>query len=111
MSIFEIVMLICFGMSWPISIVKALRTRMVLGKSCLFMGIICVGYLAGILHKLVYSRDWIIALYALNLLLVMVDMFLYFKFSPKKTKAAGGSPTGGPDVYRTSPPPSIFPAG
>lgn len=108
MSIFEIVMLVCFGMSWPISIVKALRTRMVLGKSCLFMGIICVGYLAGIVHKLVYSRDWIIALYALNLFLVLVDMFLYFKFSPRKVKTTEGSSRGA-DVYRNSPPPSVSP--
>lgn len=81
MSVFEIVMLVCFGLSWPISIVKALRTKMVLGKSALFMGIICVGYLAGIIHKLLYSRDWIIALYALNLLLVITDLVLYFRYS------------------------------
>jgi hypothetical protein len=86
MSIFEIVMLVCFGLSWPISIVKALRTRMVLGKSSLFMGIICVGYMSGIVHKVLYSRDWIIALYVFNLLLVAMDMVLYFKFSPRKKR-------------------------
>lgn len=86
MSIFEILMLVCFGLSWPISIVKTLRTRMVLGKSALFMWIICIGYLSGIVHKLLYSRDWIIALYALNLLLVAIDLFLYFKYSPKRRK-------------------------
>jgi hypothetical protein len=90
MSAFEIVMLVCFGLSWPISIVKALRTKMVLGKSALFMGIICVGYVSGIVHKLIYSRDWIVSLYALNLCLVAVDMALYFKYSPKKGKQGGG---------------------
>jgi hypothetical protein len=89
MSAFEIVMLVCFGLSWPISIVKALRTKMVLGKSALFMGIICVGYVSGIVHKLIYSRDWIVSLYALNLVLVVIDMLLYFKYSPKNRKGGG----------------------
>lgn len=103
MSIFEIVMLVCFGLSWPISIIKALRTRMVLGKSSFFMGIICVGYLSGIVHKLIYSRDWIIALYTLNLVLVIIDMILYFKFSPKRRqarKALEGN-EGGVDIAGT----------
>jgi hypothetical protein len=101
MSVFEIVMLVCFGLSWPISIVKTLRTKMVLGKSALFMGIICVGYLAGIVHKLLYSRDWIISLYALNLVLVAVDMVLYFRYSRKGQKqgnilsSVGGTPAAG----------------
>jgi hypothetical protein len=86
MSFFEIVMLICFGLSWPISIVKSLRTKVVIGKSPLFLGIICVGYLSGIAHKLFHSPDWIISLYALNLLLVAADMVLYFRYAPKKRK-------------------------
>lgn len=35
-SIFEIVMLLCFAASWPFSIVKALRTKVVIGKSPVF---------------------------------------------------------------------------
>jgi len=49
MSIFEVLMLVCFGLSWPISIAKALRTEKVAGKSPVFMGVICLGYLSGIL--------------------------------------------------------------
>ncbi len=89
MSVFEIVMLVCFGLSWPISIVKTLRTKVVLGKSALFMGIVCAGYLSGIVHKLLYSRDWVIALYTLNLALVTIDMVLYFRYSPKRRKREG----------------------
>ena len=37
MSIFEAIMLICFGAGWPISVAKALRTKVVSGKSPLFM--------------------------------------------------------------------------
>jgi hypothetical protein len=81
MSIFEVMMLVCFGISWPISIAKTLRTRVVTGKSPAFMLIVILGYLSGVVHKLLYSRDWVILLYALNLVLVAIDMALYFRFS------------------------------
>jgi hypothetical protein len=76
-------MLVCFGISWPISIAKTLRTRQVAGKSPAFMLIVILGYLSGVVHKLLYSRDWVIALYALNLVMVGIDMALYFRFSRK----------------------------
>ena len=81
MSFFEATMLICFGISWPVSIAKALRTKVVAGKSPLFMAIVCLGYLCGVVHKALYSFDWIIALYAVNLVLVAVDLSLYFLYS------------------------------
>lgn len=80
MSIFEIIMLICFGISWPISIAKALRTKTVTGKSPLFMIIVMVGYTSGIVHKVLYSYNWVIALYALNLLMVGADLALYLRY-------------------------------
>jgi hypothetical protein len=86
MSFFEILMLICFGVSWPISIYKSLATRVVAGKSPLFMGIVILGYAAGIMHKLIYSRDWVIVLYIINLLLVATDLSLYYRFSKKPTE-------------------------
>ena len=81
MSFFEATMLICFGISWPVSIAKALRTKVVAGKSPLFMAIVCLGYLSGVIHKALYSLDWIIALYAVNLVLVAFDLSLYFLYS------------------------------
>ncbi len=88
MSIFEATMLICFGISWPISIAKSLRTKLVAGKSPLFMMLLCFGYLCGIFHKLLYSMDWVILLYTLNMVLVAIDLSLYFKYrgSSKLTK-------------------------
>jgi hypothetical protein len=77
MSVFEIIMLVCFGLSWPISI----RTKTVAGKSPLFMTIVILGYASGIIHKALYSYDWVIALYAANLLLVGIDMGVYFYYS------------------------------
>jgi hypothetical protein len=88
MSVFEVGMLLCFGVSWPVSIAKALRTKVVAGKSPLFMAIVCLGYLSGIVHKVLYSRDWVITLYALNLVLVAVDLYFYFRYLPRVTPAA-----------------------
>ncbi len=88
MSIFEIIMLCCFGASWPISIAKALRTRIVEGKSPVFLIVIIIGYASGIVHKMIYSVDWVIILYVINLIMVLIDLMLYIKFSGNN-KAAG----------------------
>ncbi|MFC2106554.1 hypothetical protein ACFLS5_00305 [Candidatus Bipolaricaulota bacterium] len=84
MSPYEVAMLICFGSAWPFSIVKAIRTKHASGKSPVFMAIICLGYLSGIFHKLLYARDWVVALYALNMVLIAIDLSLYFRYRPSK---------------------------
>lgn len=83
MSIFEVIMLVCFGLSWPVSIAKALRTHKVEGKSPIFMAFVCIGYLSGIIHKALFDLDWVVGLYALNMAMVLVDMALYFRYVPK----------------------------
>ena len=79
MSVFEITMLVCFGAAWPVSIYKSLKTRAVAGKSLPFLVIVFVGYMAGILHKLLFHYDLVIFLYALNAVMVAFDMFLYLR--------------------------------
>lgn len=86
MSLFEILMLTIFGLSWPISIAKAIRTKQVRGKSPLFMVLIALGYLCGILHKISYSFDWVTGLYALNMLLILVDLGLYYRYLPRQVR-------------------------
>jgi len=78
-SVFEILMLVCFGAAWPVSIYKSLKTRAVAGKSLFFLLIVLVGYLAGILHKLIFHYDLVILLYALNALMVGFDILLYLR--------------------------------
>ena len=90
-SVFEALMLICFGIGWPISIAKALRTKVVEGKSPLFMTIVSIGYVSGILHKLMYSMDWIVGLYAFNLAMISFDLYLYYKYRTKNRVAAEGA--------------------
>lgn len=79
MSIFEAGMLICFGIAWPISLVKSYKSRSTGGKSPLFSIVIIVGYLLGITHKILYSCDFVMVLYILNLLMVSADLCLWFR--------------------------------
>lgn len=80
MSYYEAMMLVCFGISWPVSIFKSLRTKNVSGKSPGFMVLVACGYAFGIIHKYFFLCDWVIYLYAFNLLLVLTDLFLYFYY-------------------------------
>lgn len=82
-SYFEVLMLVCFAFSWPISIAKALKTKIVIGKSPLFMLIIIAGYGFGIIHKMINNPDYVTYLYFFNMLLVTTDLILYFHFIKK----------------------------
>lgn len=79
MSFFEMTMLLCFGMAWPTSIYKSIKSKSTKGKSVNFLFIILAGYLAGILHKLLYNFDFVIILYVINFLMVLTDIILYYR--------------------------------
>ncbi len=79
MSIFEAMMLICFGLSWPMNIRKSWITRSAVGKSLPFLLIIEVGYICGMLNKILVRFDWVFFLYVLNFLMVGTDAVLYFR--------------------------------
>lgn len=101
MNVFEFLMLVCFGVSWPISIAKTLRTKVVEGKSPLFMVIVCVGYLFGLIHKYLDDWDWVAGLYVVNLAVVLADLGLYFHYRmPRDTRRISEkvSQTAAPDV-------------
>ena len=79
MGVFEFLMLVCFGFSWPFSILKSIRSRSTKGKSLEFMLLVLCGYIFGLIHKLLYSRDWVIWAYAAAMLLVVIDLLLYVR--------------------------------
>lgn len=81
MSLLEMTMLICFGAAWPLSIYKSYTSKSTAGKSVFFLIIIMIGYIAGILNKLLYNYDFVIYLYILNLFMVFIDTMLYFRNS------------------------------
>ena len=86
-SIFEVIMLVCFGFSWPFAIWKTIRVKNPAGKSYLFMGLVIIGYIAGCIHKVLYHWDFVFWLYLLNTLLVATDfvLCLYYMRKLKRT--------------------------
>ena len=79
-EVLECIMLICFGISWPISVYKSATSRSTKGKSVFFTLAIIVGYIAGIMGK-IYNENvnYVLVLYLINLAFVSVDLCLYFR--------------------------------
>ena len=84
MSIYEALMLLCFGASWPFSVIKSYKTKSVEGKSSLFLILVLIGYSSGIIHKIIYSLDIVTILYVFNAIMVLLELVLYYKY--KKTE-------------------------
>jgi len=83
MSIFEAIMMLCFGASWPFQVAKTYKTKNVEGKSILFLWLVMIGYISGMIHKVLHNFDWVIYLYLLNLLLVATDTFFYYRYKKR----------------------------
>ena len=79
MSIFEIIMVASFGAAWPASIWKSIKSRATKGKSIQFLIIIEIGYIAGMLHKILYNFDPVFYLYLLNFIMVAIDTCLFLR--------------------------------
>ncbi|MDX9867460.1 MAG: hypothetical protein RBT78_06000 [Kiritimatiellia bacterium] len=79
--VFEAMMLVCFGAAWPISILKSWRSRTNRGKSLFFMLIVFAGYVFGLCHKLFWQEqvDGAVWLYLFNLVMVGIDLTLYYR--------------------------------
>ena len=94
-QLFETVMLICFGLSWPFNIAKSLKSRTAKGKSLQFEIFIWIGYIFGIAKNFIKffngSTGFIFFLawgfYFLNFIEITIDMALYFR-NVKLDKAA-----------------------
>lgn len=79
MSIFEAGMLVCFGFAWPLNIYKSIKSRSTKGKSELFLFVVILGYVSGITHKILYSRDIVLILYIINIVMVLTDTALFYR--------------------------------
>ena len=79
-SVFESVMLVCFGLSWPLNVVKAYRARTAKGMSLPFILLIISGYIAGITAKLISGQtNYVLIVYFLNLAIVSLNIRVYFR--------------------------------
>ena len=83
----EIVMILSFGASWPMNIIKSYRARTTKGKSLSFLCLILFGYVAGICSKFTneaymanFASKWyVLFFYFLNFVMVSLDLILYFR--------------------------------
>lgn len=76
----EACMVVSFGISWPMNIIKSVRTRSAKGKSLPFLLFIFAGYICGIASKLISGNiTYVFVFYVLNLLMVGTDIILYFR--------------------------------
>ena len=79
-SILETVMLVCFGFSWPLNVIKAYRTKTTKGTSLPFILLIITGYIAGISAKLITGQiNYVLIAYILNLAIVSLNVIVYFR--------------------------------
>ncbi len=87
-SIFELFFFVFIAFAWPISISRMIRRKSTKGKSLLFSGIVLSGYAFGIMHKLLYSFDWVIFVYILDFALVAADIIVFFYVRNRYEKGA-----------------------
>ncbi len=80
-EILEIGMVILFGISWPMNVMKSYKSRTTKGKSIMFLLFIFIGYICGIASKLTAdSYKWYVLLfYFINIAMVSADILLYFR--------------------------------
>ena len=88
-EILEIIMIVSFGASWPLNVMKSWKARTTKGKSLPFLLLIFFGYIAGIISKFVneaymaaFADKWyVLFFYCLNLVMVGADLILYVRNS------------------------------
>lgn len=84
-EILEIIMVVSFGASWPLNVMKSYKARTAKGKSLGFLCLIFFGYIAGIASKFMneaymanFASKWyVLFFYFLNLIMVGTDLILY----------------------------------
>lgn len=81
-QLLETGMLIFFGISWPINIIKAIKVRTTKGVSIFFLYFILIGYFCGIAAKFVAGHiNYVVGFYILNFIMVSIDILLYYRNS------------------------------
>ena len=86
-EILEIIMILSFGASWPMNVMKSYKARTTKGKSLAFLCLIFFGYIAGISSKLMneaymssFASKWyVLVFYVINLLMVGTDLCIYYR--------------------------------
>lgn len=96
-EILEVIMIVSFGASWPLNVIKSYKARTTKGKSLAFLCLIFFGYIAGIISKLLnesymasFASKWyVLFFYVVNLIMVAADLSIYirnYKFDQEASK-------------------------
>ncbi len=96
-EILETIMLICFGFSWPISVVKNIKARTAKSMSLPFILLILFGYVAGIASKFIAGNySYVLVVYFLNIASVGANLVVYFiNLNHDRKKTTTGEQMGG----------------
>ena len=86
-EILEVIMIVSFGASWPMNVMKSWKARTAKGKSLAFLCLILFGYVAGITGKFMneeymaeFAEKWyVLCFYVLNFIMVSIDLAIYFR--------------------------------
>lgn len=81
----EILMIVSFGASWPLNVIKSYKARTTKGKSLAFLLLIFFGYIAGIASKFlnpaymsqIAEKWYVLFFYVLNFIMVGADLIMY----------------------------------
>lgn len=85
---FEAAMMICLGVSWPVSVYKSWKSRTTKGKSLPFEVIILIGYIFGLIGKIInHNITVVFFIFIFNIINILIDLALYYRNS-KLDKAA-----------------------
>ena len=89
-DLLEAGMLVCFGFSWPLNVVKAYRAKTARGTSLAFIILIITGYIAGISAKIINNQfNYVLVVYFLNLAIVSANVFVYIRNKRLDKKSSG----------------------
>ena len=79
-QILETIMLLCFGFSWPLNVIKAYKAKTTKGTSLPFIILIITGYVAGITAKILTNQiNYVLIAYILNLAIVSINVLVYLR--------------------------------
>lgn len=88
-QILETAMLLCFGLSWPLSLIRNIKAKTARSMSLPFICLIIIGYICGITAKLIsgHFAVYVLVVYIFNLVVVSANLVVYFINSAYDKKA------------------------
>ena len=77
-EILEVIMLISFGLSWPIAAYKSLKSHSSKATNPLFLLLILFGYAAGVTAKFLSGNiGYVLIAYLINILSVVANLIIF----------------------------------